>query len=204
MRAIHERVHAGDLGDVHAIDLTFHNAYGPDKPWFYDPKLSGGGCLMDLGVHLIDLAFWMLGFPDVESINADLFSKGKHLVDRDTQVEDFGIATLRLATGCVVRIACSWHLHAGQDAVITAEFYGSRAGASFRNVNGSFYDFQAELFHGTAREILAAPGDAWGGQMAGEWAEQLGRSPRFDPACETFAHVAAAMDGIYAAAIGRS
>jgi hypothetical protein len=37
--------------------------------------------------------------------------------------------------------------------------------------------------------------------MASAWAEQLGRSPRFDPDCETFAHVAAAMDGIYADAM---
>lgn len=201
IRAIHQRIAAAELGDIHAIDLTFHNAYGPDKPWFYDPKLSGGGCMMDLGVHLIDLALWTLGFPEIESIDADLFSKGRALSDRDTQVEDFGIATLHLATGCVVRIACSWHLHAGQDAVIAADFYGNKAGAAFRNVEGSFYDFKAELFHGTARETLAMPGDAWGGQMASAWAEQLGRSPRFDPDCETFAHVAAAMDGIYADAM---
>jgi predicted dehydrogenase len=48
---------------VRAVDLTFHNAYGPDKPWFYDPAQSGGGCVMDLGVHLVDLALWTLGWP---------------------------------------------------------------------------------------------------------------------------------------------
>jgi predicted dehydrogenase len=48
---------------VFAVDLVFHNAYGPDKPWFYDPELSGGGCVMDLGVHLVDLALWSLDFP---------------------------------------------------------------------------------------------------------------------------------------------
>ena len=201
MRAIKQQIDAGELGPVHAIDLTFHNAYGPDKPWFYDPKLSGGGCMMDLGVHLIDLALWTLGFPQVENIDADLFSKGRALADRDSQVEDYGIATIRLATGCVVRIACSWHLPAGQDAVIAADFFGSKAGAAFRNVDGSFYDFKAELFHGTARQTLAEPGDAWGGQMASAWARQLTRSPRFDAQCESFAAVAAVMDGIYAASL---
>jgi hypothetical protein len=34
---------------------VFHNAYGPDKPWFYEITQSGGGCLMDLGTHVIDL-----------------------------------------------------------------------------------------------------------------------------------------------------
>ena len=50
---------------MYAVELAFHNAYGPDKEWFYDRRVSGGGCVVDLGVHLIDLALWTLGFPDV-------------------------------------------------------------------------------------------------------------------------------------------
>src|SRR4051812_16493132 len=41
MQAIRERLRAGDLGKVFAADLTFHNAYGPQSGWFWDPKLSG-------------------------------------------------------------------------------------------------------------------------------------------------------------------
>jgi predicted dehydrogenase len=197
MRVIRERVRGGDLGTIHAVDLTFHNAYGPDKSWFYDPGLSGGGCMMDLGVHLIDLALWTLDFPRVEAVEADLFSQGKRIADRAAQVEDYAIATLRLVGGAAARVACSWNLHAGQDAVIAAEFYGDRGGAAFRNVGGSFYDFEAQLFHGTRQETLSPPGDAWGGQMACAWARQLARSPRFDPACENFARAAGVLDAIY-------
>lgn len=201
MRAIRERVRDGAIGSVHAIDLTFHNAYGPDKPWFYDPALSGGGCMMDLAVHLIDLALWTLNFPAVERIDADLYAKGKPLTDRTSEVEDYGVATLRLAGGTVVRVAASWHLHAGQDAVIAADFYGTSGGASFRNVGSSFYDFRAEMLRGTAREALSEPGDAWGGVMAAEWAAQLATAPGYDPACERLIDVAQALDGIYAAAL---
>jgi predicted dehydrogenase len=49
---------------------------GPDKPWFYDPDLSGGGCVMDLGVHLVDLALWSLDFPRVTSVSSSLMAKG--------------------------------------------------------------------------------------------------------------------------------
>lgn len=48
MRRIRDLVAGGELGSVFAADLVFHNAYGPDKPWFYDRALSGGGCVMDL------------------------------------------------------------------------------------------------------------------------------------------------------------
>jgi predicted dehydrogenase len=54
-------IQSGDIGDLYAIDLAFHNAFGPDKPWFFDPRQSGGGCVMDLGIHLIDLALWASG-----------------------------------------------------------------------------------------------------------------------------------------------
>src|SRR5690606_4534507 len=47
--SLRDLVTAGSLGRIYAVDLTFHNAYGPDKEWFRDPALSGGGCVMDLG-----------------------------------------------------------------------------------------------------------------------------------------------------------
>ena len=36
-------VQAGELGKIFSLDLVFHNAYGPDKPWCFDPRLAGGG-----------------------------------------------------------------------------------------------------------------------------------------------------------------
>jgi len=77
MRRIRELVRAGEIGDVYAIDLVFHNAYGPDKEWFYDPRLSGGGCVIDLGIHLVDLALWTLGFPRVENATSRLFAPSR-------------------------------------------------------------------------------------------------------------------------------
>lgn len=48
------------------------NSYGPDKAWFYDAALSGGGCLMDLGSHLVDLALWFFDYPTVKSVSSSL------------------------------------------------------------------------------------------------------------------------------------
>lgn len=197
MRQIRELVQAGELGRVFAADLVFHNAYGPDKPWFNDPALAGGGCVMDLGVHLVDLALWTLGFPGVAEVEASLFAGGRPLPARPAEVEDYATATLRLESGASVRLACSWRLPAGCDAVIGAAFYGTAGGAALRNVAGSFYDFTAERFRGTARETLAVPPDAWGGRAAADWALRLAAGERFDPAAEQLVEVASILDRIY-------
>ena len=197
MRAIKALVEAGELGRVFAVDLVFHNAYGPGKPWFYDRAQSGGGCVMDLGVHLVDLALWCLGFPALEgAVTAQLFAGGAPLAG--DAVEDFAVAQFRIG-GVAVRLACSWQVNAGRDAEIGATFYGTGGGASLRNVGGSFYDFTAERYRGTSTETLAAGPDEWGGRAAAAWAEALAASPRFDPAAERLVEVAGVLDRIYAA-----
>jgi predicted dehydrogenase len=197
MRRIREIIDSGELGHVYAVDLVFHNAYGPDKPWFYDPALSGGGCVMDLGVHLVDLALWALNNPDIASVTGKLFAGGAPLTDATSQVEDYAVATVELETGAVVQLACSWRLQAGCDAMISASFYGTQGGVSLRNVNGSFYDFTAERYRGTSRETLATPPDEWGGRAAADWASRLAAGERFDPAAEQLVDVARVLDRIY-------
>jgi predicted dehydrogenase len=195
MRRIEERVRGGDVGEVYAADLVFHNAYGPDKAWFYDPALAGGGCVMDLGVHLVDLALWIMDFPQVESISSHLLSGGKPL--GEGQVEDYAVAQIVFEGGRSVRLACSWRLPAGREALISAAFYGTGGGASLTNVGGSFYDFTAELHRGTRAEPLAAPPDDWGGRAAADWARRLAAGERFDPQAERLVDVAALIDRIY-------
>jgi predicted dehydrogenase len=196
MQRIREAVRSGELGRVFAVDLVFHNAYGPDKPWFYDAALSGGGCVMDLGVHLVDLALWTLDFPTVAEVAAKLFAAGEPLRGPE-QVEDYAVATLGLGSGTTVRLACSWRLQAGCDAMISAAFYGTEGGAALRNLNGSFYDFVAERYRGTARETLSAPPDAWGGRAAADWAARLAAGERFAPNAERLVEVAQVLDRIY-------
>jgi predicted dehydrogenase len=148
-------------------------------------------------VHLVDLALWTLGFPAIRGVTSSLFAGGRPLPAMPAEVEDYAVATLELAGGAVVRLGCSWRLQAGCDAVIAAGFYGTEGGAMLRNVEGSFYDFTAERFRGTSRELLAAPPDDWGGRAACDWARRLSAGSGFDPAGEQFVAVAEALDRIY-------
>jgi len=191
-------VQSGALGNVFACDVTFHNAYGPDKAWARNRALAGGGCLIDLGVHLVDLALWMLDFPEVTHVTSRLFAGGRPFRPVSGGVEDYVSARLDLDTGTTVSLSCSWNLAAGQEAVIRVAFYGTRGGAAIENVNGSFYDFRTERYRGTSRDILTSPPDPWGGRAIVEWASRLGVNPGFDPAAHEFVTVADVLDRVYA------
>ena len=197
MRRIRNSVVEGEIGQVYAVDLVFHNAYGPDKSWARDPALAGGGCAIDLGIHLVDLALWTLGFPEVKHVTSRLYAQGQPLPPGSDAVEDYAVAQIDLANGAVVRMACSWNLPFGRDAAIEAHFHGTQGGAAMVNVDGSCYDFAAARFQGTQRIPLADPPDAWGGRAAIDWARRLGAGARYDRSIETLVQVAAVLDRIY-------
>jgi predicted dehydrogenase len=197
MRRVRNSVVEGEIGTVYAADLVFHNAWGPDKSWAREASLAGGGCAIDLGVHLVDLALWVLGFPEVRHVSSRLYAQGRLLAPGAPEVEDYAVAQLDLATGATVRLACSWNFSAGRDAVIEASFHGSRGGASMRNRNGSFYDFASERFQGNQRTVLAEPPDAWGGRAIVDWARGLGAGSGFAASIEPAVQVATVLDRIY-------
>jgi predicted dehydrogenase len=194
LRAAQRCVAAGEIGQLHSIDFAFHNAYGPDKPWFTRPELAGGGCLIDLGTHLVDLAFWFSGAGECEVETARTLSLHGH------EVEDRATAELMLGSQVQVRLACSWFQPAGGECAFECTAWGSEGAVSVRNVGGSFYDFRAELWRGTEAETLVEPPDAWGGRAIAAWAQRLTRDNRYDPAADELEPLAGAIDDIYAEA----
>lgn len=200
MPELRRRLRAGEIGDVVAVDLTFHNAYGPDKSWCQDRRLAGGGCLMDLGVHLLDLSLWLQGMPPTERVRSRLFAQGSPVQAGDS-VEDLAFAEFIQANGAIVRLACSWHAHIGQGAIIQVAIAGTRGGAQWTNIDGSFYDFQLDLIHGTNRERLSSSGesDDWGPRALQSWIEQLRISNHFDPEANDIIRSAALIEEVYRA-----
>ncbi len=102
---IYELIKENKLGKIFAVDLVFHNAYGPGKKWFFDPHLSGGGCLIDLGVHLIDLALWTLNQPAIADLHACLYHRGIQLKNKDTQVEDFATGYIQTSDNITINLS---------------------------------------------------------------------------------------------------
>jgi predicted dehydrogenase len=198
MRSVSGLVESGELGKVFAVDAKFHNGYGPDKAWFRDISLAGGGCVLDLGPHLLDIALRPLGFPRVARVESTLFANGR--AKGIEEVEDYGVATIETEDGVVINLSCCWNLNIGRDADIEIAFYGTRGGAKLRNVDGSFYDFVGEKFSGTTTETLSSPEDAawqWGALATIEWIKKLSIDGRFDPDAERFVLLAEVIDRIY-------
>jgi predicted dehydrogenase len=193
LRAARRAVEAGEIGRLHSLDLAFHNAYGPDKPWFTDAKLAGGGCLIDLGTHLVDLALWLTGAEEVAVETARTLSLHGH------EVEDQASAELTLGE-VRAHLACSWFQPAGGECAFECTAWGGEGAVSVRNVGGSFYDFRAELWRGTSSETLVEPPDAWSGRAIAAWAERLAADRGYDPAAEELALLARTIDDVYAEA----
>ncbi len=198
VETMRELIQSGRLGRIFAAELVFHNAYGPDKPWYYERELAGGGCLIDLGIHLADLALWLLGAEAVRDVRGRVLAGGEPLAAGDSRVEDYAAAEFETEAGVQVRLACSWRLAAGQDCVIAADIHGTQGGVSLRNVSGSFFDFTADWLVATSRQRLASPPDPWGGRAAAAWARRLAAGGRFDPELERLAVTADLLDRIYA------
>jgi predicted dehydrogenase len=198
VRIAREIIRNNGIGEIFSIDCCFHNAYGPDKEWFYDFKYSGGGCMIDLGIHLIDLSLWVLNFPNFQNVSSARYSKGKRINSKkQLEVEDFAEARIELDTGTAIRLACSWKISAGCDAVISWTFYGSKGTICIKNVNGSFYDFITEQYNGTTRVVIHNQKQNWGELAIKEWAKRLRDNNCFDKSIEEHLVISSIIDSIY-------
>ncbi|MDO5575801.1 MAG: hypothetical protein Q4F84_01870, partial [Fibrobacter sp.] len=130
-------------------------------------------------------------------INGKLFCGGEKYKKSKRIVEDYAIVNMELQTGCNVNITCSWNVHAGTNAIIRLDFHGKNGGLSLYNINGSFYDFRAEKYRGTFREVLCSPPDDWGGRAIKSWAQKLLTNNKFDRSICQIEKTALIMDTVY-------
>ncbi|ODS86662.1 MAG: hypothetical protein ABS46_00770 [Cytophagaceae bacterium SCN 52-12] len=188
---------SGEIGKPVAIEMCFHNAYGPDKNWFYHRSSAGGGCVIDLGIHLIDMMLWLLDYPGVEVIASMMSSKGKPLTAEGQEVEDFALALLCAGGNLPVSLTCSWHSSPGAGADFSFHLHGTLGALSFRNKGGSFYDFEAVRLHGDKTIPVSEETGIWGGSAIAHWFRKLGESAAFDPGSIRAVQVAEIVDEIY-------
>ncbi|MBW3661197.1 MAG: Gfo/Idh/MocA family oxidoreductase [Gemmatimonadetes bacterium] len=99
-------VEDGALGDVFYVRggwLKRRERIRPDT-WHYRSDTAGGGVMMDLGIHLLDLALWLTGYPEVERVSASFWRHKPEI-----EVEDSAAATVRCAGDLTIAFEASWH-----------------------------------------------------------------------------------------------
>jgi predicted dehydrogenase len=128
-----------DIGEVRAVSAVFHNIGGPraGRDWFLNPDLSGGGALIDLGVHMLDMLLWVLSPQHVKLENVALRRRDGVMVEHEADMD------LHL-DNIPVRLAVSWGAPLPlTDIAINVE--GARGELRWTNVEGSFAHFQTWL-----------------------------------------------------------
>ena len=160
---LRDMIDDGQFGEIYYAKATYLRRNGNPGGWFGDKSRSGGGPLIDLGVHVIDLTRYLLGNPKPVSVYGATFQKlfdRKHIKaakgyvssrvsDTDVcDVEDLATALIRYDNGAVVSLEASFSLNLKND-MGAIELFGTKAGAKidpelemFSELNGYMTNVQ--------------------------------------------------------------
>lgn len=131
----------GMMGDIYYAKASYLRRFGCPGGWFGNKKLSGGGPLIDLGVHVIDLVRYLMGKPSAISVSGATFNKlgarsnikgAKGYVCADSgevfDVEDMAVAMIKFNNGSVLSVETSFSLNTKNDSA-NIELFGTKSGA---------------------------------------------------------------------------
>jgi predicted dehydrogenase len=145
--ALRQLVERGALGEVYFAKAGWLRQRGIPigaGGWFVDKKRSGGGAMIDIGIHALDTAWFVMGCPRPVSVSGLTFTRFRHLVPKKVHydVDDSGFAFIKFANGAGLYLETSWALNApadprvaydavGEKSWIYTEWYGAKAGARY-------------------------------------------------------------------------
>ncbi|MCE5259474.1 MAG: Gfo/Idh/MocA family oxidoreductase [Chloroflexi bacterium] len=147
-RFLKRYVDEGHLGQIYYAKTHWLRANGIPKlgGWFGIKELSGGGPLIDLGVHRLDLAMWLMGYPKAKAVSAYTSGLLGARIARDAgakyDCEDLTAALIRLENGTVINLEVSFAGGTDKDQDMVTGIYGTNGAAIQRN-RGEGYEFEA-------------------------------------------------------------
>lgn len=137
---LRKQVADGVLGDVYVVKVKALRRSGiPGWGNFTDKELQGGGPLIDLGVHMLDAALYVLGHPKIEKVTAKMFQKIGKKKSMGTfgewdplkfEVEDSLFGFIELEGGRLLQLETSFALNMKETSIMNVDFHGDKAGAT--------------------------------------------------------------------------
>ena len=149
--ALKKQVDTGLLGDVYYARTLWLRRRGIPGlgGWFTTKALSGGGPLIDLGVHRLDLALWLMNYPKPSWVMAGAYSPIASRIAKEQHkpydVEDMAAGMVMFANGATLQLEASWASNIKEQELMETRLLGTKAGLVQRNV-AEGYDFEAEIF----------------------------------------------------------
>jgi predicted dehydrogenase len=125
--ALRERLAEGALGEVYHARAIWTRTWGVPPGvggWFTDPARAGGGALIDIGIHVMDMAWFLMGCPQISTASGQVYNKYPAL----TKTDDSAFALIRFADGRSLQVEASWVL-AQEDDHMGVHLYGTDGGA---------------------------------------------------------------------------
>ncbi len=157
---LRREVDRGILGDVYFARTVWHRRRGIPRfgGWFGQRALSGGGPLIDLGVHRLDLALWLMDYPQPEWIMGAAYDPIARRLAREQNVqfdvEDFASGFIRFRNGASLVVEASWAANIAEAELMETRLFGTRGGLVQRNLEGT-YKFEAETFVERRGQVVA-------------------------------------------------
>ena len=191
-------VDEGIFGDIYYAKATYLRQNGCPGGWFGDKKFSGGGPLIDLGVHVIDLTRYLAGCPkpieafgvtynnlgpDRASVKEKAWTNEAAPGEHPYTVEDLCAAMVKFDNGLTLSVEASFNLNIEGD-VGDVQLFGTKAGASLGSMNvlttkdGGFTTFVPEGEHNFRFDIAFI--DEIKGFVAAATGEKPCRAPAID------------------------
>jgi predicted dehydrogenase len=147
-QALKRLVDSGAVGEIYYGRTVWHRRRGLPGfgGWFGQKELSGGGPIIDLGVHRLDLALWLMGTPQPVTVSASTYGAiGPALAKKQRKtfdVEDLGAAFVRFDNGATLILEASWAGFSEKKEDMVTQLWGRDGGIIQRNLEQG-YTFEA-------------------------------------------------------------
>ncbi|MEW9701423.1 Gfo/Idh/MocA family protein [Paenibacillus sp. SI8] len=146
---IKEQIERGELGHIYTAKTGWFRRKGIPGwgTWFTRMDQSGGGPLIDIGVHMLDLALYLMGNPKPVSVYGATYAEfgphkkgignwGKPDWNGIYDVEDLATALIKMDNGSTLSLEVSWAVHMDTDNTPFIHLMGAEGGASYRGATG--------------------------------------------------------------------
>lgn len=168
-------IQSGELGNIYYTHAGWLRKRGIPGfgGWFTTKGLSGGGPLIDIGVHLLDIAWWLNGCPKPIAASGTTYAAfgprgkgqggwGQATAGGTFDVEDLAVGLLRFEGGLTINLEVSWAINSRKDNEMWVQLYGTEGGAEWGEPAGVFTEIAGQP---AVSDIHLPKMDPWAGEM---------------------------------------